>query len=146
MLKISKAYFPVHLVVNVVAIGGPLSLLAIGGLAISGSPVAQLLGVEVPYPTEFSGKNGDFAGKIWSFSWNLTCWDSTFETRDFAMKHGEDLRICPGMEHNWVFKLMAFNHSSFGHFQGKLTTSQCHYVCRFPALILAALTTHQYMC
>ena len=95
---------------------------------------------------EFSGKNGDFAGKIWSFSWNLTCWDSTFETRDFAMKHGEDLRICPGMEHNWVFKLMAFNHSSFGHFQGKLTTSQCHYVCRFPALILAALTTHQYMC
>ena len=51
VLKISKAYFPVHLVVNVVAIGGPLSLLAIGGLAISGSPVAQLLGVEVPYPT-----------------------------------------------------------------------------------------------
>lgn len=43
------AYFPVHLVVNVVAIGGPLSLLAIGGLAISGSPVAQLLGVEAHF-------------------------------------------------------------------------------------------------
>eukprot|EP00435_Cladocopium_sp_Y103_P034014 s1060_g8.t1 len=43
------AYFPVHLVVNVVAVGGPLSLLAIGGLAISGSPVAQLLGVEAHF-------------------------------------------------------------------------------------------------
>ena len=53
----AKAYFPVHLVVNVVAIGGPLSLLAIGGLAISGSPVAQLLGVEVP---RCHGKNGEF--------------------------------------------------------------------------------------
>ena len=51
VLKNYKAYFPVHLVVNVVAIGGPLSLLAIGGLAISGSPVAQLLGVEVPCQT-----------------------------------------------------------------------------------------------
>jgi hypothetical protein len=51
MLKMPKAYFPVHLVVNVVAIGGPLSLLAIGGLAISGSPVADLLGVEAPCQT-----------------------------------------------------------------------------------------------
>ena len=81
---------------------------------------------------EFSGKNGDFAGKIWTFSWKMDeIWDFSQQTmviwhdvcqwkmgfdpwnRDFAMKHGEDLRICPGMER---------------------TTSQCHYVCRFPAL------------
>ena len=49
-------------------------------------------------------KFGIFLNIPWWFDMMFVSekWDSTFETRDFAMKHGEALRICPGMEHNWV--------------------------------------------
>ena len=41
-----EAYFPVHLVVNLVAIGGPLALMLLGAMAIADAPPAALLGVE----------------------------------------------------------------------------------------------------
>eukprot|EP00434_Breviolum_minutum_P014628 symbB.v1.2.012896.t1/scaffold899.1/size154094/2 len=40
------AYFPVHLVVKMVAIGGPLALMLLGAMAIADAPPAALLGVE----------------------------------------------------------------------------------------------------
>lgn len=41
-----EAYFPVHLVVKMVAIGGPLALMLLGAMAIADAPPAALLGVE----------------------------------------------------------------------------------------------------
>ena len=158
MLKMPKAYFPVHLVVNVVAIGGPLSLLAIGGLAISGFARGRSAGGGGTVPNgekmaSLAGKNGDFSGKIWKFSWKMDeIWDFSQHTmviwHDVCQwKMGFDLWNKGFCHETWWssqnlsrdgaqlgFKLMEFNHSSFGHFQGKLTTSQCHYVCWFPVL------------
>ncbi|CAK9088712.1 Eukaryotic translation initiation factor 2-alpha kinase 1 (Heme-controlled repressor) (HCR) (Heme-regulated eukaryotic initiation factor eIF-2-alpha kinase) (Heme-regulated inhibitor) (hHRI) (Hemin-sensitive initiation factor 2-alpha kinase), partial [Durusdinium trenchii] len=40
------AYFPVHLVVNFIAVGGPAALIVLGGLSIANSPITALLGLE----------------------------------------------------------------------------------------------------
>ena len=46
MVVLIEAYFPVHLVVKMVAIGGPLALMLLGAMAIADAPPAALLGVE----------------------------------------------------------------------------------------------------
>lgn len=63
----SEAYFPVHLVVNFIAVGGPAALIVLGGLSIANSPITALLGLEVP-STKTSGKRGGRVG-----GWRASC-------------------------------------------------------------------------